>query len=140
MTFREMIRKTDTKDVFIEWNKLVSYDLTFKIIGYLREELLNFEEQENPQGKIVLTKLFSSSVIDVSYRENGQDYAIDLMDRREFIDCEIEVNRIQLSNEKILAVIFDEITFYGLQNRQILDKRKELEEKAFNALEELKTL
>lgn len=129
MTFREMLEKVDGRYVAVEWDKLSDYEVSLKHISYLWEELLGFNKQENPCGEIVVKKQWSSSVIDVFFREDDTEYAIDLMDRRQFIDCEIVVENIKLPDEKTIAIIFDEITFYGLQNRQILDKRQELVEK-----------
>lgn len=129
MTFREMLEKVDGRYVAVEWNKLSDYEVSLKHISYLWEELLGFNKQENPCGEIVVKKQWSSSVIDVFFREDDIEYAFDLMDRRQFIDCEIVVENIKLPDEKTIAIIFDEITFYGLQNRQILDKRQELVEK-----------
>lgn len=141
MTLREMIRKADENKIVNEWNDLVGYSVSHTEVYYLIDEMLNFDEQETCHDKIVVKKLFSSTTLDVSYRENGIDYAMDLLDRREFIDCEVVVENISLSTERTLAAIFDEITFYGLMNEQILKQREKLKSQMENmSLEDLEEI
>jgi len=141
MTLREMIRQANKYLVVKKWNDLVGYSVSHEEVCYLTEELLSFDEEETCHNDIVVKKLFSSTTLDVSYRENGIDYAMDLMDRREFIDCEVIVENILLSTEHTLAAIFDEITFYGLTNDQILEQREKLKSQIENmSLEDLEEI
>jgi len=144
VTFRNLIKSTSYKSVFNNLYKdhykhlpdeeVIKYDFEYSQI-YESLKQINFTGEN--KYKIYITEKEEITFddespikfIDVCIYDSLDDeiYAMDMIPWSDIVDLEIQ-NTLNLKNEKLAASILWEITFWGFNERSILNNKKLLED------------